>query len=185
MGRFDDYEDDGEIDEEENGAGDRSAGTILRPLHAEQAYHPDWERDPKKKLRPTWDPTIRWGDETFIELPTGFEVQSVANDLLNVTFTQSRGQTCRVWLHGEIVEQDPVNGYLIASGVELIVGCGSQTTTIRKTFNGLPQIGAQLDLTWELPIQNIRGRVAAFGRGTRIRYSLWLVPIVGATDEVL
>ena len=148
-------------------------GTMNRPMMA---------NDGKKKHN-RWDPTIRWGDEVYLDLPTG-GTDAVTKDLLNTKFGKSLGQTVKLHFHAEVVEVTGANPEVFMTAVELLIGCGSQTTTIQKTFFAFPQNNRALDVDWEYPIQNIRGRVLARGNSVRVRCSIWLVPLVGATDEV-
>jgi hypothetical protein len=186
MGRFDEYDDDGDIEEEESGAGDRDPGTVLRPMYAGNMVHPDWERDPKRKLKPTWDPTIRWGDKTYIQLGPIDPNATVTADLLNVQ-NLPKPVVCQVQFHAGIINPD-ANSRILFTEVELFIGNGSQLQHVRRRFSYLPQssptpladgtlVNVPIDASWTLPMTNIRGRVSVRGTLAKVECALWLTPI--------
>lgn len=167
------YDDDNEIGDDEH-----EVGTILRPLHRQSGFQAPWERDPLHKMKQTWDPTIRWGDKVIIAAQPNPALPAQTADLLNIQLAHA--QTCRIAFHAEVVETTGSFPQVTTSSVELHIGCGSQLSVVRRAFVGLPQLGGiALDLTWEQPLNSLRGRVALRGVDCRVLFSLWAVPIVG------
>jgi len=185
--RFEEDYDDDEIEEEENGEGDRPAGTILRPLHrAQQGYIAEWEPDPTKKRRQNWDPTIRWGDKTIIELGPIDPNATFTKDLLNVT-NLPKPAVCQVQFHAQILNPE-ANSRILFTEVELFIGNGSQLQHVRRRFSYLPQssptpltdgtlVNVPIDVSWTLPMTNIRGRVSVRGTLAQVECALWLTPV--------
>lgn len=153
----------------------RIPGTINRPLLGE--FHRD--------------PTIRWGDATQIELPPGTST-GVTKDLLNVPLDTAR--VCQVQLHAELLKVHTPGppSSIDFTNVELAVGCGSQLTTIRKRFAFWPMFatpvgslppGTPLDVTFTLPLNNLRGRVTVQGANIIVGVSLWITPLLSPNSK--
>jgi len=132
-------------------------------------------REPRKERSAA--PTVRWGDERVLSVTA--LGGSASGDLLNVELASP--EVCTMWFHAEIMAGA---GGVLASSLELFVGNGSQTSRIRRVYPGLPAQGPVLDVpidvTWQMPLANVRGRVALLGADVTVRYALWLTPIVGA-----
>jgi hypothetical protein len=174
MTHYDDEDDGGESADGD----EQEIGTILRPLRRRDGYQAPWERDPLHKMKQTWDPTVRWGDAVVIDPQTDPALPAQTADLLNIQLKHA--QTCRIGYHAEVVETSGSFPQVTFSEVELHIGCGSQLSVVRRAFVGLPQLGGiAVDLTWEQPLNGLRGRVSLRGVGCKVRFSLWAVPIVG------
>lgn len=122
------------------------------------------------------EPTVRWGDERVLEI--GAVGSLVTGDLLNVELP--RPEVCTMWFHGEVISGA---GGILATSLELFTGNGSQTTRIRRAYPGLPAQGpiidVPIDVTWQIPLASVRGRVSLLGQDVAVRYALWMTPLVG------
>lgn len=153
------------------------AGTANRPLNpGERAA---WERQGMAR-RPTFDPTVRWGDKKLIALEAA-ATAFITTDILNVNL--ARPTTCRIQFHAEVLK--PLTTEIIQTNIDLFIGNGAQQTHVKRSFSYMPQTGNNrsivIDATWEIPLTNIRGRVAIFGSapgGGVVECSLWLCPLV-------
>lgn len=124
------------------------------------------------------EPTVRWGDERVLTIgPLG---NVVSGDLLNVELPDP--SVCSMWFHGEIIAG---TGGVLATSLELFTGNGSQTTRIRRAYPGLPAQGpiadVPIDVTWQIPLVSVRGRVSLLGADVSVRYALWMTPLVSET----
>lgn len=185
MPNYDDQDGiDGDSGDDDIGEDEVSGrGTILRPLYRNPRNEPQWS-NPRAPRQYHSDPTIRWGDATEITIAESTQ-DAVSRDLLNVTL--AKPQTCRVYLHGEVTQRTDENAAVWETTLELYVGNGSQQSYIRRQYNALPMPVAgvdfpipyvPLDVSWEIPLTNIRGRVSMRGIDITVKYSLWLVPLV-------
>lgn len=170
--------------------GDEEIGTVLRPLHRpQQGYIAEWERAPNAKVKPTWDPTIRWGDAVEIQRASGQLGIEATRDLLNVTLPKS--VVAQVQFRADVVSiPDAVTTpatfpQVRRTTLELVVGNGSQLTVVRKRYNHFPMVGpaasllpgTPLDVLFTFPLTNVRGRISLDGNNVKVRYSLWLSPL--------
>lgn len=161
----DDYFD---IDERDEMGYERIPGTIHRPLVGEYKA----------------DRTIRWGDRIEMTIPAG-GLQSVSQDLLNAPLPTAR--TCQIHFHAELVKiaQPGPPSRLYYSQLEFTIGVGSQMSTVKKRYLYWPMFpqpggtippGEPLDVSFTIPLNNVRGRVTCFGTNVIVAYSLWMTP---------
>lgn len=131
------------------------------------------------------DPYVRWGETvTFTFAGLGSGVVVLRREFQRATLP--RPTLCRLNLSARVFAPLPAPAVPVVDFVRVTytAGLGSSRVDTVRTFSRLPQVGTvshplpvPLDVSWELPLQDLYAFVEAQAFDCSLAVTMWLAPV--------
>lgn len=131
------------------------------------------------------DPYLRWGDTVTLDFGSIFApngVQVLRREFARMTLP--RPTLCQLNMAVRVQPKTGGTPVVDFAAINYTTGVGSSAVPTRRVYKGLPQVptptqptGTPLDVSYQIPIQDLYGSVEAQAFDCVVSFTLWLAPI--------